>query len=79
MSAFLVVLALLGLVAGVAVLLAVAWLLDRILRPVREIDRYAADTLAAGLGIARNLDGLDEILRTRDLGAALAGEGESAR
>jgi hypothetical protein len=79
LSAFLVALALVGLVAGVAALLAVAWLLDRVLRPVSEIDRYAADTLDAGLGIARNLDGLDEILRTRDLGAALAAAGEGSR
>jgi hypothetical protein len=56
----------------VVVLLAVAWLLDRVLRPVHEIDRYAEDTLEAGLGIAKNLDGLDEILRTRELGSALA-------
>lgn len=60
-------------------LLAVVWLLQRVLRPVHEIDRYADDILGAGLAIAQNLDGLDEILRTRDLGAALAQEPGAAR
>lgn len=46
-------------------------LLNRVLRPLREIERYADDILTAGLGIARNLDGIDEAAATRDLAAAL--------
>jgi hypothetical protein len=72
MTAFQVVLALVGLALGLVVLTVVLGLFYRVLRPVWEIGRYAEDTLAAGLGIARNLDGLDEINRTRELGAGLA-------
>ena len=50
----------------------------RVLRPLREIKRYADDTLAAGLGIARNLDGADDIVRTRELASALPGLVRSA-
>ena len=49
----------------------VLMLLNRVLRPLREIKRYADDVLEAGLGIARNLDGLDEAVTTRDLATAL--------
>jgi hypothetical protein len=48
-------------------------LFNRIVRPAREIQRYADHVLAAGIGIARNLDGLDELGRTRELGAAVPG------
>ena len=46
-------------------------LLNRVLRPLREIKRYTDDILEAGLGIARNLDGIDEAATTRDLATAL--------
>jgi hypothetical protein len=62
-----------GLAAGVVVLLLVVVLLNRIVRPALEIKRYADDVLAAGLGIARNLDGVDEALRTRELATAVPG------
>ena len=55
----------LALLLGVAV--AVLVLLNRVLRPLREIKRYADDILAAGLGIASNLDGADEAVHTREL------------
>lgn len=74
MSLFEIALAVVGLTVGVVVLLVVLWLLQRVLRPVREIERYGGDILDGGLGIAKNLDGLDAVLRTRDLGAALAAE-----
>lgn len=60
-----------GLALGVVVLGLVASLFWRVLRPAGEIRAYADDILDAGLGIARNLDGVDELERTRDLGAAL--------
>lgn len=79
MTTLQLVLALVGLVLGVVVLLIVASLLQRVLRPVHEIGRYADDILVAGLGTATNLDGLDAVARTRELAAALAGEGGATR
>ena len=62
-----------GLGAGVGVLGAVVALFQRVIVPAAEIDRYAGEILDAGLAIARNLDGVDELDRTRDLGAAVPG------
>ena len=70
---WLFVLGLVGLALGAIVLLTVLALLERVHRPLREIERYADDVLAAGLGIARNLDAVDEAARTRELAAALPG------
>ena len=67
------VLALIGLALGVVVLIVVIALFDRVLSPVLEIRRYADDILEAGLGIARNLDGADELVRTRELATAVPG------
>lgn len=67
------ILAWIGLALGVVVLAVVASLLHGVLRPVREIDRYARDILGAGVGIATNLDGVDELERTRTLGGAVPG------
>jgi hypothetical protein len=61
------VLALIGLVLGLAVLLLVLALFNRVARPAVEIDRYASDILAAGVGIAKGVDGVDELATTRDL------------
>jgi hypothetical protein len=61
------ILALIGLILAVGVLVAVALFLHGVLRPVREIDGYAAQILEAGLGIARNLDDTPALLRTREL------------
>jgi hypothetical protein len=55
------------------VALVVVWLFDRVVRPTREIERYARAILDAGLGITRNLDGVDEAVRTRDLAVAVPG------
>ena len=71
MSTGLAVLAWIGLALGLTVLGVAQALLYRTLRPLREIKRYADDVLVAGLGIARNLDGADEAVRTRDLAVAL--------
>ena len=73
MGWFLTLLAPVGLALGVVVLAVVLDLLNRVLRPIREIKRLADDTLAAGLGIARNLDGIDAAVRTRELATALPG------
>ena len=73
MSTTVVVLAWIGLALGVVVALLVVWLFDRVTRPLGEVERYAGDILDAGLGIARNLDGVDEAVRTRDLATAVPG------
>jgi hypothetical protein len=72
-STTLVVLAWIGLALGLVVAVVVVLLFNRVVRPAREIRRYADDILAAGLGIARNLDGVDEAVRTRELATAVPG------
>ncbi len=67
MSGWTVLFAWLGLLVGLWILVSVERLLYRVLRPVNEIERYTRDILDAGLGIARNLDGADEAVRTREL------------
>lgn len=73
MSTTQIVLAWIGLALGAAVLVIAVLLLDRVLTPIREIRRYTDDVLAAGVGIARNVDGVDEAVRTRDLANAVPG------
>jgi hypothetical protein len=73
MSAITVVFAWIGLGLGLLVALLVVALFDRIMRPALEIKRYADDILVAGIGIARNLDGVDEAVRTRELATAVPG------
>ena len=65
------------LVAAVVVVLpVVVYLLHRLSRAARSIERYTSDALAAGLGIARNtaaVGALDETARLGgDLGSAAA-------
>ncbi len=67
------ILAIIGLLLGVVVLGIVVALFNGFVRPLLEIRRYASDILTAGLGIARGVDGVDELLRTRELGGALPG------
>ena len=67
------VLALIGLAIGLVVLLVVIKLFNLVLGPARELDRYATHILNAGIGIAKNLDGADEIVRTRELATAVPG------
>ncbi|MDQ3067461.1 MAG: hypothetical protein M3R12_09980 [Actinomycetota bacterium] len=73
MSTTLVVFAWLGLALGLIVALLVVWLFDRVVRPTLEIERYSRAILDAGLGITRNLDGVDEAVRTRDLAVSVPG------
>jgi hypothetical protein len=61
------VLSLIGLAVGLFVLVSVVSMFNRIVRPALEIDRYCKDILNGGLGIAKNVDGVDELARTRDL------------
>jgi len=68
-----VILAWIGLALGLVVALLVVWLFDRVVRPMLEIERYSRAILDAGLGITRNLDGVDEAVRTRDLATAVPG------
>jgi hypothetical protein len=67
------ILAVIGLVLGLVVLIAVIGLFNRIMTPASEIDAYASDILTAGLGIAGNLDAVDELETTRSLGGAVPG------
>ena len=73
MSWVTVALALVGLGLGLVVALVVVALFSAVLRPVGEIERYAADILEYGIGIAGNLDGVDEAVRTRELATAVPG------
>lgn len=68
-QAFAIVVLALALFGALAALV----LLHRLMKPLGEIPHYADDILAAGLGIARNVDGVDELARTRDLATALPG------
>jgi hypothetical protein len=60
---------------GVALLLVVALivvaLLNRVMRPALEIKAYADDILEAGVGIAKNLDDVDQLERTHELATAV--------
>ena len=67
------ILALAGLALGVVVLGVVVALFNRIVATAFEIRDYADDILEAGVGIATNLDDVDELAHTRDLGAAVPG------
>jgi hypothetical protein len=67
------VLALVGLALGLLLALVVVGLLNRVVRPALEIDRYASDILAGGVGIATNLDAVDELADTRELATAVPG------
>jgi len=65
------VLSLIGLALGLMILLLVLALFNRVVRPALEIDRYAKDILDGGLGIAKNVDGVDELAKTRDLATSV--------
>src|SRR5262249_21373103 len=65
------VLSLIGLAVGLFVLISVLSMFNRIVRPAGEISRYAQDILDGGIGIAKNLEGVDELAKTRDLATSL--------
>lgn len=66
-------LAIIGLVLLLVVAVVVLALLENVRRPLEEIDAYASDILTAGVGIATNLDGVEHLERTRELGGAVPG------
>ena len=45
----------------------VLWLATRVIRELILIQRYAADILEHGVGLAGNLDPVPELLKTREL------------
>jgi hypothetical protein len=61
------ILSLIGLAVGIFVLVTVVSMFNRIVRPALEIDGYAEDILQGGVGIAKGVDGVDELAKTRDL------------
>ena len=67
MSTGMEILSLVGLLLALALLLVVLGLFNRVVRPIFEIDRYAKDILDGGIGIAKNVDAVDELAKTRDL------------
>jgi len=67
------VLAWIGIVLLLVVAVVVLALLENVRRPVAEIDRYADHILEAGLGIAKNLDGVDDLATTHKLSQAVPG------
>lgn len=67
------VLAIIGLLLLLAVAVVVVILLESVRRPIEEIDAYASDILEAGVGIASNLDAIDELARTHELVSAVPG------
>ena len=72
-STSIAILAIVGLIIGLVVLLLVIALFQRVMRPAQEIDSYASDILTAGVGIATNLDGVEQLRTTRDLSVAVPG------
>jgi hypothetical protein len=73
LSTGIAVLGWIGLAFGLVIAVAVLALLQNVVRPALEIRRYADDILAAGNGIAKNLDGLEELARTHELAGAVPG------
>jgi type II secretory pathway component PulM len=65
------ILAWIGLALGLVIALLVVQLFNRVVRPLLEIRRYADDILQAGVAIATNLDGVEELERTRELATAV--------
>ena len=66
--------------AGDAVLLVVTLvlvvLLQRVLKPIKEIQRHAGEILARGGGVSRNLEAVPKLLQTQRLvGVARQGVG----
>jgi hypothetical protein len=65
------ILAWIGLGLGLVVAVVVVLLFNRVIGPAFEIERYAERILEGGVGIAKNLDDVDEIERTRELATAV--------
>ncbi len=70
-SAGIAALASIGLLVLLVLALVVWGLFQNVVRPALEIRRYSGDILEAGVGIATNLDGVEELARTRELALAV--------
>jgi hypothetical protein len=66
-------------VAVVVVLPVTLYLLHRLWRAARSIERYTAEALAAGLGIARNTAAVAALDQTATLGGELGAAAASIR
>jgi hypothetical protein len=71
--------AVLLVVTVVVVLPVTVCLLHRLLRAARAIERYTAEALAAGLGIARNTAAVSALDQTMTLGGELGAVAGSVR
>ena len=49
------------------------WLLNRVLRPTLEIEKYAIDVLDHGVGLTGALDAVPKLVRTTELTAIARG------
>jgi hypothetical protein len=67
------VLSLIGLALGAVVLIVAVALFNRVVMPALEIKAYSEHIREAGLGIARNVDAVDDLGRTRELASAVPG------
>ncbi|HET8953563.1 MAG TPA: hypothetical protein VFN44_23780 [Solirubrobacteraceae bacterium] len=67
------ILAWIGILLLLVVAVVVLVLLENVRRPIEEIDRYATDILEGGVGIAANLDGVDELAKTHAIAQAAPG------
>ncbi len=56
-----------NIVLLVAVIPLVAILAGRVVRPIREIEAYAADILEHGVALTGNLDGVPQLARSAEL------------
>ena len=73
MSTGSIVLAWIGIVLLLVIAIVVWALLENVRRPLWEIDAYASDILDAGVGIATNLDAVEQLAHTHELGTAVPG------
>ena len=67
------ILAWIGILLLLVVAVVVTALLENVRRPIDEIDRYATDILDGGVGIAGNLDAVDELATTHTIAQAAPG------
>jgi hypothetical protein len=65
------ILAWIGLGLGLVVAVLVVGLFNRVIGPALEVERYAERILEGGVGIAKNLDDADEVVRTAELATAV--------
>ena len=62
-----------GLLAGLAIAAVLVVLLNGVMRPTRQVASYAEEILSSGVGIAKNLDGIEKLGRTDELTGEVSG------